>query len=134
MTNDNWNYTAAERRAIEAAFSAVAHAAEYLGGGESRRLQEALKYERRERSCITTARWLLVEGFANGLTNNPPASDLAIISEGIATATIIGAYSGLRGAPVSVVEKLPALAAAAKAAHEKRMARGLAAARASIVA
>lgn len=130
MSDSNWSYTAAEKKAIGTAFAFITGMVDGLGRGNPRRLQEALRYERRERSCMATAKALIVEGFANGLENDPRASEIACISEGIATATIMGA--GCRRYGAVSVGHLRVYSEPAKAAHEARMARGIAAARAGL--
>jgi hypothetical protein len=133
----NWNYTAAERREIGAAWDAVAYLMDASGHSEPHRLREALRVERRERSCVTVARALIVRGFADGMESDPPASTLAGYSEGIAAGVMLGAVYQRRALRFrsdsvagSVAEKLPALLAAATAAHDAYIARGLEAARA----
>ena len=133
----NWNYTAAERREIGAAWDAVAYLMDSSGHREPHRLREALKVERRERSCVTAARALIVRGFAEGMADDPPASTLAGYSDGIAAGVMLGAdYQrralrfGHDSVAGSVAGKLPALLAAAAAAHDAYIARGLEAARA----
>lgn len=134
MTTTHWKYTAAEKRAIEAAFDEIAYMMDATGHSEPHRLREALKIERRERSSITAAKALLVNGFAEGIAKDPPASTLKSYSAGIATAVMLGADYGRRRR-VGVVglydptppdrERMPTLLAAAKAAHDAYMGRGL---------
>jgi hypothetical protein len=135
----NWNYTAAERRTIGAAWDAVAYLMDSSGHREPHRLREALKVERRERSCVTAARALIVRGFAEGMADDPPASTLAGYSEGIAAGVMLGAdYQrralrfGSDSVAGSLAAKLPALLAAASAAHDAYIGRGLESARASM--
>lgn len=132
MPANNWTYTAAERRTIDKAYAAICYAVDHAGHGCPSALRDALRHERRERSSVTVAKALLIRGFMDGRTNNPTAADLAYHSAGIVTATILGARS--RGAehPADTLAELDTLAAAAAAAHESYMARGLAAARESI--
>jgi hypothetical protein len=123
----HWKYTAAEKRAIDAAYTAVQASVEIVGWGSPARLIDATRYERKERSCMTVAKWLVVEGFVRGVVHNPPASDLASISAGIATAVILGAGTrGLTGA-ASVHAEAHILEAfkAGCAAHEAYMRRGI---------
>jgi hypothetical protein len=135
----NWNYTAAERRTIGAAWDAVAYLMDASGHREPHRLREALKVERRERSCVTAAKALIVRGFEEGMRDDPPASTLAGYSEGIAAGVMLGAdYQrrtlrfGHDSVAGSVAETLPAVLSAATAAHDAYMARGLSAASASL--
>lgn len=130
----NWKYTAAEKRAIVAAFDEIAYMLDAWNHSAPHRFREALKIERRERSCITTAKALLVNGFAEGMKSDPPASTLAGYSEGIAVAVMIGADYGRRrrGGVVGLYDptpvdrqRLPELLTAAKAAHDAHMKRGL---------
>lgn len=137
----NWNYTAAERREITDAFDAVAYAMDCAGHREPHRLREALKVERRERSCVTAAKALIVRGFAEGMRDDPRASTIAGYSEGIAAAVMLGADYGRResigrGDTLARAdrEKMAARLAAASVAHDAYIARGLAAARASCAA
>lgn len=133
MSENNWNYTAAEKRAIGDAWDEVMHLMEATGHSEPHRLRAALKVERRCRSCITAAKALLVNGFAEGMESNPVASTLAGYSEGIAAAVILGADHGLRRSgsvgrhdPTPADrERLPRLLAAAAEAHNSYIARGL---------
>ena len=133
MSETNWNYTAAEKRAIGDAWDEVMHLMEATGHSEPHRLRAALKVERRCRSCITAAKALLVNGFAEGMESNPVASTLAGYSEGIAVAVILGADHGLRRSGAvgrhdptpSDRERLPRLLAAAAEAHNSYISRGL---------
>ncbi len=131
----NWNYTAAERREIGVAWDAVAYLMDASGHSEPHRLREALKVERRERSCVTAAKALIVRGFAEGMADDPPASTLAGYSEGVAAGVMLGADYQRRAlrfssdsVAKSVAGSLPALLAAASAAHDAYMTRGLASA------
>jgi hypothetical protein len=133
MTDNNWNYTAAEKRAICNAFDAVSNAVDTMGWGSPQRLLDAVKCERRERSCMTAAKWLIVEGFCLGLIEDPRASEIAGHSAGIVTATVLGAGCRHRGAPESIQAQIVETTRAAKAAHDSRMARGIAAARGDLV-
>lgn len=140
MSNSNWQYTAAEKRAIGAAWDEITYTMDAAGHGEPRRLREALKVERRERSCLTVAKALIVRGFAEGMESDPPASTLAGYSEGIAVGVMLGAdYGRRRSGSVGRHDptgpdrdRLPRLIAEAKAAHDAYMDRGLTAARASL--
>ena len=134
-----WNYTAAERRTIGAAWDAVAYLMDASGHREPHRLREALKVEKRERSCITAARAMIVRGFAEGMADDPPASTLAGYSEWIAAGVMLGADYQRRAlrfssdsAAGSLVEKLPSMLAAASASHDAYVTRGLASTRESI--
>lgn len=129
MNDSIWNYTAAEKRAIGAAFDEVAYLMEATGHREERRLRESLKVERRDRSCGTTAKALICNAFADGMRHDPPASALACYSDGLADAVILGA--GYARQPSKADRgRLPALLDAAKAAHDSRMQRGIERARA----
>ncbi len=132
MSDNNWNYTAAEKRAICDAFDAVSHAVDTMGWGSPQRLLDAVRIERRERSCLTAAKWLVVEGFCLGLVEDPRVSEIAGSSAGIVTATVLGAGCRQRGAPESIQARIVETTKAAKAAHDSRMARGIAAARADL--
>lgn len=136
---NTWKYTAAERRTIDAAWYEVAYLMDASGHREQHRLREALKVEKKERSCITAARALIVRGFAEGMADDPPASTLAGYSEGIAAGAMLGADYQRRGlrffhdsTAVSTVAKLPSMLAAASAAHDAYITRGLASTRESI--
>jgi hypothetical protein len=121
-----WNYTAAERRTIDRAYSAVSYIVDHTGDGYT--LAEALRHERRERSCVTVAKALIVAGFADGRKRNPRAAELAHISAGIMRAAILGAKSRRlekRGTLAGTLRELPKLAAAAAAANDTRRERGL---------
>ena len=135
----NWSYTAAERRTIGAAWDAVAYMMDASGHREPHRLREALRVEKRERSCITAAKALIVRGFAEGMADDPRASTIAGYSEGIAAGVMLGAdYHRRRRAfssdsvAGSLAAKLPSMLAAASAAHDQYIIRGLAASRESI--
>jgi len=128
MNANNWNYTAAEKRAICNAFDAVSNAVDTMGWGSPQRLLDAVKSERRERSCMTAAKWLIVEGFFLGLIEDPRVSEIAGHSAGIVTATVLGAGCRHRVAPESIQAQIVETVTAAKAAHDSRMARGIAAA------
>ena len=132
MSDQNWKYTAAERRAIDAAWVEVEAAAESMGHREPHRLRAALRIERRERSCVTAARALLVRGWIEGMRDDPPASTVAGYSDGIAAAVLMGADYGRGTVPPAGYPALAAAADAASVAHDAYMARGLAAARASL--
>jgi hypothetical protein len=124
-----WKYTAAERRTIDGAYAAVCYVADHMGHNQPHALREALKYERRERSCTTVAKALLVAGFANGRKHNPRASELATVSNGIMVATIVGADS--RRFDVDRIQSLANLdeiVKAAAAAHDSYMDRNVKAA------
>ena len=129
----DWNYTAAEKRAIGAAWDEITYTMDATGHREPRRLREALKVERWGRSCLTMAKVLIIRGFAEGMESDPPASTLAGYSEGIATGVMLGADYGRRrsGAvgrhdPTGTDrDRLPKLIADAKAAHDAYMKRGL---------
>lgn len=73
------DHTTKERDAINRAFNAMTYAAETTDWSMARRLREALKHERKERSSITTAKACLVESFLTGF-NDPshPAKDVCI--------------------------------------------------------
>ena len=124
----NWTYTAAERRTIDQTYAAVAYVVDHMGHSQPAALRDALRHERRERSSVTVAKALLIQGFMSGREHNPTAADLACISPGIITATIIGADSRRFERPADVLASLDELAAAAKAAHESYMKRNLSAA------
>jgi len=138
MSDSKWQCTAAERRAIDAAWVEIEAAAESMGCREPHRLREALRIEQRDRSCTTVARALLVRGWVDGMRDDPPASTVAGYSEGIAAAVLLGADYGRRhgrrhdGLPSDGMMRLAAAADAASAAHGQYIARGLAAARASL--
>lgn len=124
----NFKYTAAEKRTIDDAYSAVSYIVDHDNGGECR-LRAALSGERRERSSVTVAKALLVAGFADGRKRNPRATELAFMADGIATATLLGAKSRrLNPAPgqylAGLLKRLPKLAAAAAAAHDEYIHRG----------
>ena len=124
----NFKYTAAERRAIDDAYSAVSNIVDYDNGG-AHRLRAALREERRERSSVTVARALLVAGFANGRKRNPRATELAYMADGIAAAAMLGAKSRrMSPAPgqylAGLLKRFPKLAAAAAAAHDEYIHRG----------
>lgn len=133
-TANNWKFTAAERRAVNAAFDEIASMLDAWNHRDPHRLRLALKHERRERSCVAVAKALLVKGFAEGMSIDPPASTLAGYSDGIAVSVMIGADYGRRRRSQAVGvydptpadrERLPRLLAAAKAAHDAYMERGL---------
>ena len=135
----NWKYTAAERRTIDAAWYGVAYLMDASGHREPHRLREALKVEKRERSCVTAAKALIVRGFAEGMADDPPASTLAGYSEGIAAGVMLGADYQRRAlrfssdsAAGSLTAKLPSMLDAASAAHDAYTIRGLASTRESI--
>lgn len=125
----NWTYTAAERRIIDNAYSAVCYAADHMGHSQPAALRDALKYERRQRGSVTVAKALIVAGFANGRKHNPTAADLACISNGIMAATVVGADSRRFDGRSIWLVNVNETAKAAAAAHEAYMARNLAAAR-----
>lgn len=122
-----WQFTAKEKKAIGAAWDACYALASHRG--QERRLDEAARYERRERSCITVARWLVVEGFAKGLYANPRADEFAGSSQGVQVGVLVGA--ACRGARPSdrprggFVEQFDGLVATARAAHQAYIDRGL---------
>jgi hypothetical protein len=125
----NFKYTAAERRAIDDAYSAVSYIVDHDNGG-AYRLRAALREERSGRSSVTVAKALLVAGFANGRKRNPRATELAFMADGIATATLRGAKSRrLSPAPgqylAGLLKRFPKLAAAAAAAHDSYICGGL---------
>jgi hypothetical protein len=122
-----WTYTAAERKTIDAAFSAVAYVVDHMGHNQPCTLRDALRHERRERKSTTVAKALLVAGFARGRKHNPRAADLAWLSAGIISATILGADSKRLERPADVLAGLAEKIKAAAAAHDCYMARGLAA-------
>lgn len=124
-----WNYTAAERRTIDRAYSAVCYVVDHMGHGEPSALRDALRHERRGRSCVTVAKALIVAAFVDGRKRNPRATDIAYLSPGIMRAAILGAASRRlerRGTLADTLRRLPALAAAAAAAHDDRQGRGIA--------
>lgn len=126
-----WIYTAAERRTIDEAYSAVSYILDHIDHSAPYTLRAALRHERWERSSVTVAKALLVAGFADGRKRDPRASELAYLSDGIAAAAILGAKSrrwkarGERGYLAEILRRFPKLAAAAAAAHDSYMARGL---------
>lgn len=129
MPRDNWSYTAAERRTIDRAYNAVSYIVDHMGHGEPSALRDALRHERRERSCATVAKALIVAGFTDGRKRNPRATEIAYLSAGIVRATILGAASRRlerRGTLADTIRALPTLAAAAAAANDTRRERGLA--------
>jgi len=128
-----WKYTAAERRIIDNAYADVAYIVDHMGHSQPYALREALKHERRQRSSVTVAKALLIAGFIRGRKDNPRAADLACISHGIMVATIIGADSVRFPDRIAcnAVHQLADKAAAAAAAHDAYLHRGLAANRAS---
>jgi hypothetical protein len=133
MSDSNWNYTAAEKKAIGAAWDEIAYLMDATGHSEPHRLRDALKTERRVRSCITAAKALIVNGFAEGMKSNPPASTLAGYSEGVSIGVILGADHRLRRSGAvgrhdptpTDRERLPRLLDAAREAHDSYIARGL---------
>lgn len=121
-----WLYNAAEKRAIDRAYNAVAYIADHTGDGYT--LRDALRHERRERSSATVAKALLIAGFFEGRKRNPRATELAYISAGIVRATLLGAKSRRlekRGTIGDTLREFPKLAAAAAVAHEGRQRRGI---------
>jgi hypothetical protein len=119
------DYTRAERRAIDTAYSAVSYIVDHMGHSQPSALRDALRLERRGRSSATVAKALLVRGFVDGRRRNPRAAELATISAGIATAAMIGADSrGREYLPADTLRRLPALARAAAAAHDASITRG----------
>ena len=125
--SQNWKYTAAERRTIDRAYNAVAYIVDHTGDGYT--LRDCLRHERRERSCATVAKALVVAGFADGRKRNPRATEIAYLSAGIMRAAILGAASRRlerRGTLADTLRELPKLAAAAAAANDTRRERGLA--------
>lgn len=129
-----WKYTAAERRTIDAAYSLMTYIVDHMGHSQPSAIRDALRHERRERSSVTVAKALLVAGFVNGRKYNPRAADLAWLSAGIMTATIVGADSRRLdrkqpcGTLAGDLDRLPKMAAAAAAAHDAYIDRGRAAA------
>jgi hypothetical protein len=126
----NWKYTAAERRTIDDAYSAVAYIVDHSDHSGPYALRQALRGERRERSSVTVAKALLVAGFADGRKRNPRALELAYLADGVAAAAILGAKSRrLSPAPgqylAGLLRRFPKMAAAAAAAQDAYISRGL---------
>lgn len=130
---NNREYTAAEKRAINAAWDEIAYMMDATGHREPHRLRAALKAERKCRSCITSAKALIASGFAEGMDSDPPASTLAGYSDGIAAGVMLGADYGRRRRggvgrhdPTGTDrDRLPSLLKAAAAAHDAYIRRGL---------
>jgi hypothetical protein len=123
---ENFAYTRAERRTIDAAYNAVAYLLDHTSSG-AHTLADAYRHERRERRCATIAKALIVRGFMHGRKKNPRADELAYTSRGIVLATLMGADTRRRewrGDAADTLRKLPRLAAAAAAAHDEYLRRG----------
>jgi hypothetical protein len=123
-----WIYTAKERKAIGEAYDVCRYMAE--ARGKERVLDGAVRQERRGRSCITAAKWLVAESFAKGLCANPRASELAWMSEGCQVAALVGAACRVSDLARDQVMarlhgRMDALFAAARAAQNAHMDRGL---------
>lgn len=123
------DYTAAEKRAIDRAWNTIRQLTDRHGVTD--RLESAARYERRQRSSATVARALLVRGFLAGWMDNPRVADIALLSDGIATATIVGAdmRARYRDRPAesdylrAVVRRLRAECNAAATAHDSAIVR-----------
>jgi hypothetical protein len=122
-----WQFTAKEKKAIGAAWDACRWLAAYRNQGDY--LEGAVRYERKHRSCLAAARWLVVEGFAKGLCSNPRASAIAFSSQGVQIGTLVGA--ACRGERPSerflgdVWDRFDGLVATAREAHHAYIDRGL---------
>ena len=124
-----WKYTAAESRAIDAAWTEITAMLDAIGNRGTGRLKDALRIERHGRAeavNVRMVRAMLVNGFAMGMEQDLPASTVASFSEGLATAILLGAdyASRRRGGKVGHYDptpadrdRMPTLLAAAKAAH-----------------
>lgn len=117
MPNDYaTDYTAKEREAIADAFRDIEYVLERTDHSTPHRWKQAFAYEKRQRGDVYCARALMVQGFAAGCTDpNIPARQLHIISDGIQTATIIGAWWA-HGADAGALAEMLRRCAAADAA------------------
>ncbi len=121
-----FKYTTKERQTIDAAYAACKWMADDAGYNLKSRLESAMRYERKQRSSVTVAKALVVREFCVGLYSNPKASEVAFMSEGCATAVLVGAacrrVAPSRRAQYGVETK----AAAAREAHDTYLHRGVA--------
>jgi len=119
-----WKFTKSEKKAIDDAASAARYLCDHRTGMTSE-FDDAVKYERKQRSCLTTARSLIVSSFLKGLQDNPSAKELAFMSRGCATAVLLGARFADDSEPADWLVKFPILAKAAAIAHTSYIDRGL---------
>lgn len=85
-------YTKREREIINAAWDNLLHYASCTDWTAEHMLKNALKSERRETTCITSAKGLLCKSFMEGFEQNPTAADLYGVRSGCRSAMIAGAY------------------------------------------
>ena len=133
---DHFRYTQSQKAAIEAAYNNAAYIVERFD--HNHEFDAATKFERKARSCVHVAKALVANGFLEGFTNNPRASEIAGTSPGIRTAIILGADAKRRGRPTDdsssrAYERVPALGRAAAAAHDEYLRSGCERARVEIV-
>lgn len=120
-----WKFTVAETKVINHAFYACQRL-EQDATAHTNRLEQAAKFERKERSSMTVARALVVQSFYLGLMNDPTASTLAGMSAGCRDAVIVGAEC--RKIDAHTVRNqygIGTYAAAASEAHRAYIQRGL---------
>jgi hypothetical protein len=127
-----WVYTAAEKRAIHAAFDQIDNYCDYVGRGEV--FYESYRTERSGRSCATAAKALIVGAFLDGYGRDPRASEIATYSAGLQHAVILGADAKYRVGKMADGKMLAGFiehGRAAAKAHEDYIRRGLRAAMAT---
>lgn len=113
------DYTRKELAAINAAWRDLAYLAECSSWSNPPRLADALRYETRERGA-SVAKVLMVRDALQGMTAPLSAADLFyMLSPGIATAHMFGAWLGERstGRLAGLCSNFKTTAAAAIAAH-----------------
>lgn len=90
-------YTRKERDAFNRAWSAICAASEAVDWSTMHDLEDALKYERKQRSSAVVAKALLAESWLEGF-NQPdtPAKRVAFLSKGCGRALLVGAKVGDR--------------------------------------
>lgn len=121
---DEWRFTKDEKQAIDYAASIARYLCEHRTGMTSD-FDEAVRYERKQRSCLTTARSLIVSSFLKGLQDNPSAKEIAFMSRGCAMAVLLGSRFADSAEPAEWLAKFPMLANAAAIAHASYIDRGL---------
>lgn len=123
-----WKYTAAEKKIIDSAYTAVEYVSDLVG--MDLMLRDAYRYERKERSSATATKAMLIDSFKTGAKENPSASTLAFWSGGAARAAMIGAKADYRARGCEFrkwpeLEDALAKADLAAKAHRAYIARGL---------
>lgn len=124
------DYTAPERKAINAAWNALVHLCDCTNWSDGPALANALKLERKQMEGTTGGRAMVVKAWEEGLSNpQQPASSLYFVRPGYLQAFMLGVSHALHreqdaytGPMVAEARTLSRAATVAQEAHTARVA------------